>query len=167
MMNETCRTIEAHAPDYAHASALCTRISAMSDDALLSSANEVLSPHANAIRAKDIGALASSFPEYDLKALVDRLPPDVSSKIWNDTSMLLMLLTTVSMVPADMLRQIEGFASAMASNMSNASENHVAENLGAMLGNMFAGAADQPVPTARARKKTPQNSQQKFRQRLV
>jgi hypothetical protein len=108
-----------------------------------------------------------------LNTLVDALPEEVVSKIWSDLGMLAMLLATVSMVPPDMLQQIEGFASAMANNMQANGGRDLGANLGALFGNAFGGVGEDMIPTARAHRPRQRRSakkltsQEKFRRNLV
>lgn len=176
MVKETCNLIRANVPDYTHATTLYEAASLLSDDTLLTKANAILTPLSQHIRSKDVAALSAALPEYGLADLVQHLPVDVVEKMWRDTNMLVMLLTTVSMVPPEMLRQIEGFANAMANNI-NGSAHDVGSNLGAMFGDMFAAVpgatgndtTDPPVARGRRnarRRAGPKTAQQRFRDQL-
>ena len=178
MVKETCATIKKHAADYHQLESMQTSIDSLSDNDLIARANSVLSPHANSIRSKDLNVLDGVFPDLKLAELANLLPSDVVDKIWGDVGMLVMLLATVSLVPPDMLKQIEGFANAMASSMqSGGSGGDLGMNLGAMFGNAFANVGDDPTPNARARRQRPRNkpkqgsgqmtAQEKFRRNLV
>lgn len=179
MVKETCATIAKHAPSYEHLETIQSSIHNLSDNDLISRAHSLLSPHANAIRSTDVDVLDAAFSDLKLRNLAHTLPEEVVQKIWGDVGMLVMLLATVSLVPPDMLKQIEGFANAMASSMQGGGSRDIGMNLGAMFGNAFSNLGDDPVPNARARRHRPRNArqgsdsnrqltaQEKFRQNLV
>ena len=135
MVRETCSVIERHR-QYEHAGRVRGLVDGLTDADLMSRATAVLTPHAGAIRSKDVDSLNAAFPDYELRSLSDTLPAEVRDKIWADLGMLTMLVSTVSLVPPEMLTQIESFASAMASGM----QQGVGQDLGASLGALFGGA---------------------------
>lgn len=178
MVKETCATVKKHAPSYEHLDMIQSRVENLSDDDLIARSNALLNPHANAIRSKDLNALDAAFSDLKLSELANMLPAEIVEKIWGDMGMLVMLLATVSLVPPDMLKQIEGFANAMASSMQGGNNKDIGMNLGAMFGNAFSNLGDEPLPNARARRNKPRNSrqngdktqltaQEKFRRNLV
>lgn len=180
MLEESKNVIATHKPDYPHVAAWQARVNAVGDDEVLKLVHQHLSPHTELIKSKNISELSKAFPQYELQELHSALPVPVQDKLWAELGMLTMLISTVSLVPPDMLKQIESFASVMANNMQGGNFNP--NDLGGALSSMFGGAAaEEPVPNARRRVRrnrqrnsssnsagaAPLTAQEKFRKTLV
>ena len=151
MLDDSARVVATHKPSYTHVAAWRDLVLASSDEEVLRLVNTHLSPHADAVKTRNIVALSSALPQYELESLHDALPQNVRDKLWADLGMLIMLIGTVSLVPPEMLKQIEGFASTMASSMQSGNFNPA--DLGGALSSMFGASmpSDEPVPNARRR----------------
>ena len=177
MADESARVVAKHNPTYTHVAAWRDTVHGVGDDQVIRLVHQHLTPLSDAIKTRNIAAISTALPQYSLQALHDSLPQDVRDKLWADLGMLTMLIGTVSLVPPDMLKQIEGFASAMANNMQTGNFNP--QDLGGALSSMFGGGGmpgDEPIPNARRRvrrnnrqrgSQTALTQQERFRKNFV
>lgn len=184
MLNDAFTTIAREAPTYVHVGAWRAALDNMSDDVLVQAVGAALTPHAAAIRASDVAGLAAAFPGYELGKLAGMLPAETTRGIFHDLGMLVMLLSTMSIIPAEMRSSIEGFATQMSQGMQNGNMPDLTSMLGSMLGGGALSTADElAVPSARRKKRsrkrlpaptgsassstTPSSAQARFREKLV
>ena len=175
MMVDVLHTIRAEYPGYPHYDGLQKLLSDTGDDSLLAEIRTKLIPHQAAVTSRDANALSAAFPDYDITSIVSNISSEATSKIWQHLSMMCMLTTTISLVPPQMLEQIEGFARTMAEGMQGG-------NMGAfgdMFGQMMGAPTNAPLhgnnnANAQRRSKRrnnnkgkPQTAQQSFRDKLV
>lgn len=165
-IREAEKVIQQHVPEYRQCSVLRQYVDGLEDDGVLTFANDVLSPIAQHIRARDIEAIDRLYPGKELVELAMKLPADVATMLWSEVGMLLMLTTTVSMVPPDMLKQIEAFASTMANSMNGAD---MGCNMNSMFGNILGQPVEGTAPNVQRNRSRPNGKtpQQRFRDRLV
>lgn len=136
-----------------------------------------LAPVAQHIPAKNIDEIAKVYPDFPLRDVAERVPPQEREAVWQALGMTNMLLTTIQMVPPEMMSQIETMTSTMMSAMQQGGGlNELFKNMGSLMGGGFpAGdvaeqssdddALPEPVASPRPRKKKG-SKQQEFRNKL-
>lgn len=138
---------------------------------------QTLTPVSHLITVRNIDEIAKYYPDIPLKTIVDKVPIQEQDAVWQALGMTNMLLTTLQMVPPEMLNKIETMTNTMMGAMQNGGAlNDLFKNMGSMMGNMGNNMAeddsdnsgdDMPPPTPRPpRKKTGQLKQKEFRDKL-
>lgn len=134
---------------------------------------QTLAPVSHLISVKDIDEIAKIFPNFPLKIIVEKCPVKEQDAIWQALGMTNMLLTTLQMVPPEMLNKIESMTNTMMGAMQNGGGlNDLFKNMGSVMGNMNmddSGSSvddDMPPPTPKPRKKGGQSKQKEFRDKL-
>lgn len=134
---------------------------------------QTLAPVSHLITAKNIDELAKNFPDFPLKTIVDKVPVQEQDAVWQALGMTNMLLTTLQMVPPEMLNKIETMTNTMMGAMQNGGGlNDLFKNMGSVMGNMDDADSDNsgddmPPPAPRPpRKKSGQSKQKEFRDKL-
>ncbi len=134
-----------------------------------------LAPISQHIATKNINEICKIYTDFPLKSIVDKVPVAEQDAIWQALGMTNMLLTTLQMVPPEMLNKIEVMTNTMMGAMQHGGAlNDLFKNMGSMMGNMgnmednldpdSDSADDMPPP--RQRKKSGQSKQQDFRNKL-
>jgi hypothetical protein len=72
-----------------------------------------LQPVATSIASKDIVAISNQYPDLNLSELYDSLGEADAAVIWQQLGMTNMLLTTMNMIPNEMLTKIEAMTNTM------------------------------------------------------
>ena len=130
---------------------------------------QTLLPIAQHIPVKNVDEIAKHFPDFPLKIIVDKVPNTEKDAVWQALGMTNMLLTTLQMVPPEMLTKIETMTNTMMGAMQNGGAlNDLFKNMG---GNMiFENDSENddeiPSPPPAPRKKKSQSKKQEFRDKL-
>lgn len=131
-----------------------------------------LQPVATQIAAKDIVSIAEHYKTYNLKELHDNVSEQDMAAIWQQLGMTNMLLTTMDMIPPEMLGQIESMTNTMMgvlqSGMSGSGHVPDLSALTQGLSGMF-GPSNIPTSTreqTRARGKGKGKKKEEFRDKL-
>jgi hypothetical protein len=131
---------------------------------------QTLAPVSHLISAKNIDEIANYFPDFPLKTIVEKVPVTERDAIFQALGMTNMLLTTLQMVPPEMLNKIETMTNTMMGAMQNGGMNDLFKNMGSLMGNMSmdddSGSGDEEPPAPRPRKKSGQSKQKEFRDKL-
>jgi len=130
---------------------------------------QTLSPVSHLISVKNIDEIAKFFPNFPLKAVVEKVPAPEQDAIWQAISMTSLLITTLSMVPPQMLSKIETMTNTMMGAMQNGGAlNDLFKNMGSVIDDDDSGnSGDDEAPTVTRRKKKIGSSKQKeFRDKL-
>jgi len=133
---------------------------------------QTLAPISHLITVKNIDEIDKNFPDFPLKTIVDKVPVQEQDAVWQALGMTNMLLTTLQMVPPEMLNKIETMTNTMMGAMQNGALNDLFKNMGSVMGNMDDADSDNsgddmPPPAPRpARKKSGQSKQKEFRDKL-
>ena len=90
----------------------------VNDEKLLRQLQRNVVPFSSAFQTKNIQELTEEFPELQLDKLSELLTEEEAARTWSACGMMVMLTTTLAMIPANMLTQIEGLAKTMAGNMA-------------------------------------------------
>ena len=139
---------------------------------------QTLLPIAQHIPVKNFDEIAKHFPDFHLKDIVNKVPTTEQDAVWQALGMTNMLLTTLQMVPPEMLTKIETMTNTMMGAMQNGGAlNDLFKNMGPLMGNMgnMGNMEDEsydddemptaPPPAPRPKKKG-QSKQQEFRDKL-
>ena len=133
---------------------------------------QTLVPVSHLITVKNIDEIANNFPDFPLKTIVDKVPIQEQDAVWQALGMTNMLLTTLQMVPPEMLNKIETMTNTMMGAMQNGGAlNDLFKNMGSVMGNMNDDSEnsgdDMPPPAPRpSRRKNGQSKQKEFREKL-
>jgi|GEM_PF-4680010 hypothetical protein len=133
---------------------------------------QTLAPISHLITVKNIDEIDKNFPDFPLKTIVDKVPVQEQDAVWQALGMTNMLLTTLQMVPPEMLNKIETMTNTMMGAMQNGALNDLFKNMSSVMGNMDDADSDNsgddmPPPAPRpARKKSGQSKQKEFRDKL-
>lgn len=141
---------------------------------------QTLAPVSHLITVKNIDEIAKNFPDFPLKTIVDKVPVQEQDAVFQALGMTNMLLTTLQMVPPEMLNKIESLTNTMMGAMQNGGAlNDLFKNMGSVMGNMGNNMGnnmaeddsensgdDMPPPPPKPRKKTGQSKQKEFRDKL-
>ena len=139
---------------------------------------QTLAPISQHIPMKSVDGIAKQYPDFPLKTIVDKVPAQEQEAIWQALGMTNMLLTTLQMVPPEMLNKIETMTNTMMGAMQNGGAlNDLFKNMGPLMGSMGNNnmddddsdnsGDDMPPPAPRPqRKKTGQSKQKEFRDKL-
>ena len=90
----------------------------INDEKLLRQLQRNVVPFSSAFQSKNVAELVEEFPELQLEKLSDILSEEEAARTWSACGMIVMLTTTLAMIPANMLTQIEGLAKTMVGNMT-------------------------------------------------
>lgn len=90
----------------------------VNDEKLLRQLQRNVVPFSSAFQTKNLNELSEEFPELQLEKLSDLLTEEEAARTWSACGMMVMLTTTLAMIPANMLTQIEGIAKTMTGNMT-------------------------------------------------
>ena len=74
---------------------------------------QTLAPVSHLITVKNIDEIAKNFPDFPLKTIVDKVPVQEQDAVFQALGMTNMLLTTLQMVPPEMLNKIESLTNTM------------------------------------------------------
>ena len=134
---------------------------------------QTLAPVSHLISVKNIDEIAKNYTDFPLKTIVDKVPMQEQDALWQALGMTNMLLTTLQMVPPEMLNKIETMTNTMMGAMQNGGAlNDLFKNMGSVMGNMDddsvnSGDDDMPPPTPQPpRKKGGKSKQKEFRDKL-
>ena len=133
---------------------------------------QTLAPVSHLVSVKNIDEIAKNYPDFPLKTIVDKVPVQEQDAIWQALGMTNMLLTTLQMVPPEMLNKIETMTNTMMGAMQNGGAlNDLFKSMGSVMGNMAeddSGNSDEdmPPPPPKPRKKSGQSKQKEFRDKL-
>jgi len=132
---------------------------------------QTLAPISQHIPTKNIDEIAKNYPTFPLKDIVGKVPESEQEAVWQALGMTNMLLTTLQMVPPQMLSKIETMTNQMMGAMQNGGAlTDLFKNMGSMMGNMETNDSeesdnDTPPPPPRPRKKSV-SKKQDFRDKL-
>lgn len=133
---------------------------------------QTLAPVSHLITVKNIDEISKNFPDFPLKTIVDKVPTQEQDAVFQALGMTNMLLTTLQMVPPEMLTKIETMTNTMMGAMQNGGAlNDLFKNMGSMMGNMAEDDSgnsddDMPPPPPKPRKTAGQSKQKEFRDKL-
>ena len=131
---------------------------------------QTLAPVSQHIPAKNIDEIAKNYPEFPLKTIVEKVPVTEQDAVWQALGMTNMLLTTLQMVPPEMLNKIETMTNTMMGAMQNGGAlNDLFKNMGSVMGvaadsEEISDNEDMPPPPPR--KKSGSSKQKEFRDKL-
>lgn len=120
-------------------------------------------PCSSSFQAKNLKELSDEFPELQLEKLPDILTEEEAARTWSACGMIVMLTTTLAMIPSNMLTQIEGLAKTMAGNMG---ANGSQMDLGALAEGMAGMLQPQQRPKS-SKKNKAKTKQEEMRRKLV
>ena len=150
-------------------------------DEFTNQVRSILSPVQQHIQTRDITKIQEAYPDFPLTTITDKLAEQEKNAIWQALAMTNMLLTTLTMVPMEMMTKIESMTSTMMGMMSGGGS--ASPNLNELFGMMngIAGGGDEntdedddePVPRPKPSKKLTKKSatsssdkQSEFRRKL-
>lgn len=97
----------------------------------------ILAPISQHISTKNVDEICRVYPEFPLKTVVGKIPDSEQATIWQALGMTNMLLTTLQMVPTDMLSKIESMTSVMMGAMQQGGGlNDLFKNMGSIMGDL-------------------------------
>ena len=133
----------------------------------------VLGPVQQHIQTRDLLKIEQAFPDFPLRTVTDKLSEQEKNAIWQAITMTNMLLTTITMVPVEMMTKIESMTSTMMGMLGGGSAS---PNLNELFGLMNGIAnnndeetdeEDEPVPRPTKKKKSnTTDKQSEFRRKL-
>ena len=132
----------------------------------------ILSPVQQHIQTRDLVKIQEAFPDFPLTTVTEKLTDQEKNAIWQALGMTNMLLTTLTMVPAEMMTKIESMTSTMMGMMSGGSANPNSLNqlFGMMQGITGGDEDDDDEPVPRPPKRNDPNrtgdKQSEFRRKL-
>jgi hypothetical protein len=101
---------------------------------------QVLQPITAHISTKNIEEISKSYPEFPLQQSFERVPASEQGAIWTALGMTNMLLTTLQMVPQEMLQKIEMMTNTMMNTMQSGTGagglNDLFKNMGSLVSGM-------------------------------
>lgn len=128
-----------------------------------------LQPVASHIAAKDIVSISNHYPNYNLTEIYDNISEADIAVLWQQLSMTNMLLTTMNMIPDEMLTKIESMTNTMMgvlqSGMSSGSTPDLS-SLAKGLTNMMAPEEPPPRASRREQKRKASTKKDEFRTKL-
>lgn len=129
-----------------------------------------LTPVAQFLSSRNIQEISKVYPEIPLSDIFSKVPANEQDSVWQAIAMTNMLLTTLQMVPAEMLSKIEAMTNTMMGAMQQGGGlNDLFKNMGSVMGGMESDDddVDESVITAPTkRKKGGASKQQDFRDKL-
>ena len=132
---------------------------------------KTLSPVSQYIPGKNLEEISNFFPDFPLKSIVDKVPVQEQDAVWQALGMTNMLLTTLQMVPPEMLNKIEAMTNTMMGAMQQGGAlNDLFKNMGSVMGNMNSDESENddemPSSVQRHKKKSGTSKQKEFRDKL-
>lgn len=130
-----------------------------------------LQPIAANIAAKDIVAISNHYPTYGITELYDNLSEEDINIIWQQLNMTNMLLTTMNMIPGEMLTKIESMTNTMMGVLQSGMGSGSGappdwSSLAQGLTSMMAPDADTPRTSQREQKRKSSTKRDDFRNKL-
>ncbi|MBD52500.1 MAG: hypothetical protein CL450_04315 [Acidimicrobiaceae bacterium] len=147
-------------------------------DEFTNQVRSILSPVQQHIQTRDITKIQEAYPDFPLTTITDKLAEQEKNAIWQALAMTNMLLTTLTMVPMEMMTKIESMTSTMMGMMSGGSASPNLNELFGMMHGIAGGGDentdeddDEPVPRPKPSKKLTKKSatgdkQSEFRRKL-
>lgn len=129
---------------------------------------EYLQPISSNIAAKDIVSITNHYPNYGMTELYANLSEADITVIWQQLSMTNMLLTTMNMIPEQMLSQIETMTNTMMGFLHSGMGSGSAPDLGTLAQGLTSMMAPEPAPktSQREQDRKPSTKKDKFRNKL-
>lgn len=168
---EMCRRIGRHNLDVPEMKRLMERIErSQPGPEFTDLVRQTLAPISQHIPVKNIDEIAKNYPDFPFKDVVDKVPVTEQDAVWQALGMTNMLLTTLQMVPPDMLNKIETMTNTMMGAMQNGGAlNDLFKNMGSAMGNMAdddsGNSGDNMSPPPPPRKRS-ESKQKEFRNKL-
>jgi hypothetical protein len=129
-----------------------------------------LSSVAVQIGNKDVQAIQSVYPDFPLTTIVERTPKADQDAVWQALGMVNMLLTTLQMVPPDMLEKIETMTNTMMGSLQQGGQGGLGELFQGMAGMMNAEQEDEdnasPIRPRPKTANTPTDKKSEFRRKM-
>jgi hypothetical protein len=114
---------------------------------------EYLQPVSSSIAAKDIVSISNHHPNYGITELYDNMAESDINIMWQQLSMTNMLLTTMNMIPDEMLSKIETMTNAMMGVLQPGMGSGSAPDLSSLAQGLTSMMApDQPPPKTMSRR---------------
>ena len=113
---------------------------------------EFLQPVASNIAAKDIVAISNHYPDYGITDLYDSLTDADVTIIWQQLSMTNMLLTTMNMIPDDMLTKIEAMTNTMMGVLQSGMGSGSGPDMSSLAQGLSGMMAAEPPPSRASRR---------------
>ena len=129
---------------------------------------EYLQPISSNIAAKDIVSISNYYPNYGITELYDNLSEEDINVMWQQLSMTNMLLTTMNMIPEEMLTKIESMTNTMMGVLQSGMGSGSVPDLGSLtqgLTNMLA-PEQSPKTSRREQNRKPSTKKEEFRNKL-
>ena len=92
-----------------------------------------LSSIAVQISNKDVQGIQSAYPDFPLTTIVERTPKADQDAVWQALGMVNMLLTTLQMVPPDMLEKIETMTQTMMGSLQQGGFGELFQGMAGMM----------------------------------
>lgn len=137
-------------------------------DEFTNTVRNILAPIAQYITVRNIDEISQKYKDFPVKLIIDKVPVAEQDALWQALGMTNMLLTTIQMVPPEMLNKIEAMTNTMMGAMKSGGFNDIFKNMGSMVGSMpnFENEDDSGDDVSRVRPKTAVSKQQEFRDKL-
>lgn len=130
---------------------------------------EYLQPVSSSIATKDIVSISNHYPNYGITELYDNMTESDITIMWQQLSMTNMLLTTMNMIPSEMLSKIETMTNTMMGVLQSGMGSGSAPDLGSLAQGLTSMMApDQPPPrtSRREQNRKPPTKKDEFRNKL-
>lgn len=103
-------------------------------DSFTSVVRTILQPVSQYIATKNIDEISKVYKDFPLKTIIENVPESEQNAMWQALSMTNMLLTTLQMVPPDMLTKIEAMTNSMMGAMQQGGGlNDLFKNIGSTM----------------------------------
>lgn len=130
---------------------------------------QYLQPVSSSIAAKDIVSISNHYPNYGITELYDNMAESDITIMWQQLSMTNMLLTTMNMIPDEMLSKIETMTNTMMGVLQSGMGSGSAPDLGSLaqgLTSMMAPEQPPPRTSGREKSRKPSTKKDDFRNKL-
>ena len=132
---------------------------------------ETISPIQTHITAKNIPEIARHFPNFPVERMFAKIPQQELDKLWQAAGLTNMLLTTIQMVPNEMMEKIESMTSSMMNAMQGKNAGGFEQLMRSMMPALApateSGSDEEEPPRRRTKKhKANKSKQDAFREKL-
>ena len=129
---------------------------------------EYLQSVSASISAKDIVSISNHYPNYGITELYDNLSEGDITIIWQQLSMTNMLLTTMNMIPEEMLTKIETMTNTMMGVLQSGMDSGSAPGLGSLAQGLTSMMSPEAAPkkSQREQNRKASTKKEKFRNKL-
>lgn len=160
---EVANKVRSHvADDEQHTTTIDAIIAYLNDPEIdvVAGTRTYLQPVSGAIASRDIASIDATYPAAHLAEIHDRIPQSDRDMMWQALAMSSMLVSTLQMVPPDMMMQIEKLTSSLMSDGGKSIASALGGGGGGgALASLFQGlSGSEPKTKNKRRKKTATSS---------